>query len=391
MCTMFRRRLMTAAVLSLLLESGCDPRRALEPGEGVETGPTTPVMGIAGQVVNAATGASVAGARVQVLRVGSATTSDKGGYQFGEVAALAGREFLSLRVEAPGYAPVERRVDLVSGGVLMPIVLLSPLSPAMPIGPEGGEITLFNGVQVRAPAGAVGVSVRMGVTMLANGAYGQIKPDAPGEPDRAFHVSPEGTHFTRPVRISIPLEQPAVPLSTVALYSFHAETGSWIQAGSATVSTDGRYVEAAIDNGDTYVFQVVQDWGSEQVTTNTVAWYASWINKGCVPPNTPITVDTFTETTRFSTSVRQASFHNFYAHLKTLYDYSYTVAGKTLGGNYVKEQQVYVRRVYLKEWRKGRVWLLANPANKTTYTHVHYTFVGWQLVHKDCDPQGLVV
>lgn len=384
------RRTAAAVLFLSYLATGCDPGRAFDAGEVVETGPAVPVAGIAGQVANAATGAAVAGAHVQVLRVGSGTTDSRGGYQFGEEAALAGLEFLSLRVEAPGYAPVERRVDAVRGGVQMPTVLLSPLSPGMSLGADGGEIAFPNGVRVRAPAGAVGADVRVGVTMLAAGAYGRVGPEGTGGATRAFHVSPEGTRFTKPVRISIPLEQPAVPLSSVALYSFDAEAGSWIDAGSAAVSMDGRYVEAPIEDGETYLFQAGQDWDSEQITFNVVAAYSPWFDRGCVPPNTPITVAAFTETTNFSTSVAQASFPNFYAHLRSLYDDSYTIAGRTLGGNYVKEQQVYIRRAYLKEWRKGRVWLLASPAAKTTYTHVHYRFVEWQLVHDDCDPQGLV-
>jgi|GEM_PF-5854780 len=390
MRTTSRRRLTVAAVLFVsVLGAGCDPGRAFDAGEGVNPGSAGPVMAIAGQVVNAVTGAPVAGARVHVLRVGSGTTGGNGGYQFGEEAALAGLEFLSLRVEAPGYAPVERRVDLVRGGVQMPTVLLVPLSTAMQLDSSGGEMVFLNGARVRAPAGAVGGSIEVGVTMLAESAHGQLTP-ALGGPTRAFHVSPEGTRFTKPIRISIPLGPPAPPLSTVALYSFHAETGRWIEAGTATVSMDGRYVEASIEYGETYAFVATKDWDSEQVTTNTVYAYGEWIDRGCVAPNTPITAGPFTESTHFSTSVSQASFPNFYAHLRNLYDYNYTAPGQTLGGNYVRKQQVYIRKVYLKEWRKGRVWLLASPENKTTYTHVHYTFVDWELDHRDCDPQGII-
>lgn len=379
------RRIIASAVLSLsVLAAGCDPGRAVDGGEEGEVAPTRPAMAIEGQVVEAATTAVLAGARVQVLHVGSGSTDESGVYRFGEAGALAGLEFLSLRVEAPGYAPVERRVDLVHGRASMPVVRLTRLTQAMPLGPGGGEIAFSNGTQVRAPVGAVGASVEVSVTLLAQGGYGPIEPEKPA---LAFHVSPEGTRFARPVRVTVPLERPAPPRSTMPLYSFDGETGSWISAGSATVSMDGGFVEAPVEEGETYAFLLTVDWGSEQVSVSDVYRYEKAGDWACLPAHNAALGISLPETSRFKTSVSSAAFPNFHAHLKSLYDFTFTPPGVTVGP-YVVDRRVVAWKVYEKHWRKGRVWHLATPANKTTYTYEYWTFVGWDVRSSECDVQG---
>jgi hypothetical protein len=389
MRTTSRRRLMASAVLCLsVLVAGCDPGRAMDGGEEVETAPTLPAMAVEGHVVNAATGAPVAGARVQVSHVGSGSTDESGAYRFGEVGALVGLKFLSLRVEAPGYAPADRRVNLVNGRASMPAVRLTPLAPAIPLGPGGGELAFASGVRVLAPAGAVGAGLGVSVTLLAQGGYEPIEPE---KPSMAFHVSLGGTRFTRPVRISVPLQEPAPPLAPVPLYSFDAETGSWIDAGSATVSMDGGFVDVPIEEGETYAFPLVVDWGSEQVDTRDTTVYVTAKHWRCMPANT---MDAGyadpNRRTGFKTSVSPTQFPNFHAHLKGMYDRADPVTYVVLGP-YATDRQVYAKKRFTKHWRKGRVWHLSTPNSKTTYTYEWYEFKGWVVTPSECDLQGLVV
>jgi hypothetical protein len=116
------------------------------------------------------------------------------------------------------------------------------------------------------------------------------------------------------------------------------------------------------------LFDVGQDWGSQQVSTGTAIISLPWQSLGCIQPQATVSVPV---PASFSTSVSQAAFPNFYAYLNNQYNKPQSV---DIRNTLPKAVRMDVQILRQKNWRKGRVWLLTSPTRKTTYTYTYYTF-----------------
>jgi hypothetical protein len=380
-----RYPLITAGVLAVTLAtSACDPRQAL--------GPDTPKGGpraIAGEVYNSATGAPLADARVEIDGIGTASTDGAGRYQMGNQEDVGNVSELALHVEAPGYGSVSRLVEFESNVIQMPRLYLTPLVAATVIGPEGGEYTFPNGVKVQAEGGVLGDRVSVGVTILAAGASGRVGDPAGGGMTGTFHVSPAGTRFSRPLRISIPLAGRAEPLSKVYLYRFDRGTRRWVLRSGGTIDTSGLHAEIEVIEGETYAYTTQKNWASRQTAEPVVKEVIeAWVTTDCIPVGETYYLPSFTYNKQFSTTVSSSKYPGLVAYLHGEYGGDHSIPSRTLGP-YAEETKLVIYKTWLTEQRFGEAWLLADPAHKDPYEWHHKRWFTWFVARSDC--QGLVV
>jgi hypothetical protein len=390
-----RNKLSMASMLAVVIvASACDPRQAVGP----DAQDKAPPAAVVGQVYSSTTGAALAGAHVEVIGIGSGFTDRDGMYRLGSPAAVQGLSALALRVEAPGHAPVTRLIYREGDVIQIPRVHLTTLHQGTQLGPEGGEYALSNGVRIQAPAGAVGRTVGVGVTLLAPGTSGSVDGPSTVGLNGSFHVSPAGTDFKRPLRLSIPLQESARPLSQVSLYTFDTAARRWVFRGTGTVDATGLSAVVPVDEGETYVYTIEKNWNSRQTADPVVTIVdGELFETGCIPDGGTFEIPEFSYNTLFSTTADAVRFPGLVAYLYSTYGGDRTVPATEFavdGGDRI----LSIQPRWITEEREGEAWLLAEPAVKYPYEWHNKEWDDWILVGvEECeadpddeDPQGII-
>ncbi len=366
-----------------LLATACDTQQMLGPGSREQV----PVAAVAGQVFSSATKQALSGARVEILGVGTAFTDAEGMYRLGNPVAVEGMSALALRVEAPGYAPITRVLQREHGILQVPTVHLTPLPEGTPLGPEGGEYVLANGVKLRVPAGAVERRVTVAVTTLPIGASGRLGEHLAIGSGGTFYVSPRGTKFRRPLRISIPLQEFAKPFSKVQLYTFDPSVRSWVPRGAGTADVSGLYADVLIEEGDTYAYTFDKNWDTRETQEPVFGFRQDeGIITKCLVPNEQVIVSGFTYNTQFATTVDPVMFPGVVASLYAANGGDRTVPGFTTDPSPWR-MRLKIFREFNTEQHWEEAWLLNDPATKYPYEWHNETFGMWlvELWEPFCD------
>ncbi len=94
------------------------------------------------------------------------------------------------------------------------------------IGPEGGVLWYEDVLQVEVPAGAVDQPTMFGIQPISN-------THDEAETSQAFRLTPEGTHFKRPVKISFLYEPTAEGNPQARMVAFQRHDGIWCGVSTA--------------------------------------------------------------------------------------------------------------------------------------------------------------
>lgn len=230
----------------LLLAAGCG-------GGGDDPPPTTPPPGTAqsslqGTVMDAATGAVIAGATVQS---GTATTTSGADGRYTLQVAAGSR--VVVNVQATGFAEGTSIAAVPENGTASPVTRLLPVSSTTTIANGTGGTATVPGstAAVIVPAGAFGTAdqVRIELTVVSPA---QDPAQMPGdfmtstgqlmESAGAIIVTPRDTAGNRlqlasgrSATIRIPVSTRGTVTPTIPLFFLNTTTGLWVQEGTATL------------------------------------------------------------------------------------------------------------------------------------------------------------
>ncbi|MBR6492886.1 MAG: hypothetical protein IKT13_03025, partial [Paludibacteraceae bacterium] len=121
-----------------------------------------------------------------------------------------------------------------------------PQKTSLTITPEGGTISLKNGVTIVVPSGAVNSDTEVTVEYLED--LDESTGSLPSDVQGLVKFTPEGLVFNKPIQVTIPLNQPVAERTNIVYWS--AEDGRWYITDRGEVN--GKELQFYIEHFSTY-------------------------------------------------------------------------------------------------------------------------------------------